>query len=566
MADNSTNNQDPIGGLMGINDPSLLMNLGLGLMSAAKYSGNVGDGISGAIRNWQQQRLAGQQYQGGQLDLMRQKMLLGAALNEFGGRGLMAPQSSTASTGAAPANAPPLAPTGTGAAQTGAPSGFNAAQPAQSQPAPSAGAPSWLTPPSPNDIYNTPVGGISPGYLRGTALLSGRSPLPDLNSLREQQLKLAQQQYAPVIGRMDTLTKSDNPTAYMQADPEFKAAWPVLAQRLGFDPQKDLNDANVRTAFTFGRNNLASALSQATVAPPVQMRQEKGAYGEVDQVNPVDNSRTVLEHPAYPSYSLQKGQTIQGQEYVTPIQTGGFPGSGGARGTTAQARGGSAAASAPSVVPPGVSEVPRGATATGFTPPSNDQAKAAALANYARDNLGQMVNMEKSGYRMSPKARTILINAAMNDDPNVGSQLLSQEAMAHGLSDQDLSYAAAAFPVLQAAGHSMAGARLTPSQMRTNFESLLPVASSDKNYMGTVQKNRENLYRGLLGESGQAAYLPEYAGTLAADRQRISQGGSLDFSSPVKPAPLAAGQSRVVNGVKITRLGAPANRGASGNF
>jgi len=56
--------QDPngiVGGLMGMRDPDLLLNVGLGLMSAAKYGGNVGDGLSQALGNYQQQQLRKQQ-------------------------------------------------------------------------------------------------------------------------------------------------------------------------------------------------------------------------------------------------------------------------------------------------------------------------------------------------------------------------------------------------------------------------------------------------------------------------------------------------------------------------
>ena len=55
MADQSTNQPSNSGGLFGM-DPQLLINVGLGLMSAAKPYGNVGDSVSGAIHNYQQQK------------------------------------------------------------------------------------------------------------------------------------------------------------------------------------------------------------------------------------------------------------------------------------------------------------------------------------------------------------------------------------------------------------------------------------------------------------------------------------------------------------------------------
>ena len=81
---------------------------------------------------------------------------------------------------------------------------------------------------------------------------------------------------------------------------------------------------------------------------------------------------------------------------------------------------------------------------------------------------------------------------------------------------------AALMPVLQAAGHSMSGARLTQSQMRTNFESLVPVASKAPDYLSTVAANRQHLYNGLLAQSGNAAQMPEFKNTLGADRAALA--------------------------------------------
>src|SRR6185312_11555689 len=77
-----------VGGLMGLKDPDLLLNVGLGLMSAAKYGGNVGDGLAGALHNYQQQKLARQQLGMNQLQMQRmqaQLPIIQAAAGAIGG-------------------------------------------------------------------------------------------------------------------------------------------------------------------------------------------------------------------------------------------------------------------------------------------------------------------------------------------------------------------------------------------------------------------------------------------------------------------------------------------------
>jgi hypothetical protein len=140
-----------------------------------------------------------------------------------------------------------------------------------------------------DSIYSTPVGGMDPRFLKASALMAGRNPLPDLNSLREQQLKLAQQQYGPAIAKLDTLVKSDSPAKYMQADQELRTAWTPLAMKLGMDPVKDLTDQNVRTAFTFGRNALAGSLQEPIEAPNVPLEQIHGSLNSLYSRNPVNN-------------------------------------------------------------------------------------------------------------------------------------------------------------------------------------------------------------------------------------------------------------------------------------
>lgn len=123
-------------------------------------------------------------------------------------------------------------------------------------------------------------GGASPAYTRAMAMFS-QDPMAALSKAREDQLKLAQQYYAPQIAQLDQIAHSDSPARYVQASPQLQATWQRMAPQLGFDPQKDLNDANVSTALTFASNNLKASLSQPTQAPPVQMQQIRGPLGQM---------------------------------------------------------------------------------------------------------------------------------------------------------------------------------------------------------------------------------------------------------------------------------------------
>jgi hypothetical protein len=146
--------------------------------------------------------------------------------------------------------------------------------------------PNWLTPPTASQIGSLPVGGVNAQALQRLALFRGGDPVATAEKVRAQQLAIAQQRYAPAIARLDTLTQSDVPTKYVAADPGLSAAWQKLAPQLGMDPQKDFNDQNVRTAFTFGRNQLAGALSEAAVAPNVMLQNMSIGNGGTVQVDP----------------------------------------------------------------------------------------------------------------------------------------------------------------------------------------------------------------------------------------------------------------------------------------
>lgn len=284
-----------LGGLMKMADPQLLLSVGAGLMSGARYGSNAGEGLMQGLQMYHAQKtsdlqnqLQRQQLQEGQLGLQQRQMMLGAAQQAFqGGPGQPQPTppgGAPAGSGAAPAQMPFL-PGISQMPQQG--------QPAQQPGTAPQGLPASLQAPSMNQIYGTTYpGGASPNYTRGMAMLS-QDPAAALGKARDDQLKLAQQQYAPTIAKLDTLIKSDTPSKYMQADPDLKAAWPQLAATLGMDPEKDYNDQNVRLALTHVRNQITSSLSEATEAPVNQLRTVRLPDGRTAQVDPVTGKQTV---------------------------------------------------------------------------------------------------------------------------------------------------------------------------------------------------------------------------------------------------------------------------------
>lgn len=284
-----------LGGLMKLADPKLLMNLGFGLMAGSKYGSNAGEGLLQGLNSYHQQKTSDlqnqvqqQQLQEGQLTQQRQRMMMGLAQQALGS------DQSGQAPGATPPqmpSAPPQQPFMPGLS----PMPPQGGAPAQTPPQQPAGLPQSLQPPSMAQIYGTTYpGGAPAGYARAMAMFS-QDPAAALGKARDDQLKLAQQNYAPTLAKLDTLIKSDTPSKYMKADPDLKAAWPQLAQTLGMDPDKDYNDQNVRLALTHVRNQLSSSLSEPTEAPVNQLRTTQLPDGRTVQIDPLTGKQTVQE-------------------------------------------------------------------------------------------------------------------------------------------------------------------------------------------------------------------------------------------------------------------------------
>ena len=165
-----------LGGLMKMADPQLLISVGAGLMSGARYGSNAGEGLMQGLQMYHakktsdlQNQIQRQQVQEGQLGLQQRKMMLDAAQQAFQGGPGQAPPPSGAAPGASAAPGGASTPFMPGVSPM--PAG---GQPPQSAPQ---GLPQSLQAPSMSQIYGTTYpGGASPNYTRGMAMLSQDTP------------------------------------------------------------------------------------------------------------------------------------------------------------------------------------------------------------------------------------------------------------------------------------------------------------------------------------------------------------------------------------------------------
>lgn len=290
-----------VNGLARLADPQLLMSLGFGLMSGARYGSNAGQGLLEGLNAYHQMKtsdlqnqLQRQQLQAGALGVQQNQFRLDAARKawqedqaaaQMPQGGLLGmpdqgtPQVSAPNTPFLPGIS--LMPTGQAAAPSVLPSAAGAAP---------QGSPAWLAPPSSQQIYGTTYpGGAGPNYTRAMAMFS-QDPAAALGKAREDQLKLAQQNYAPQIQTLNGVVQSNSPTRDVKADPQLLATWQHYAIARGLDPDKDFNEENVRQVMGGVANAYRANLSLATEAS-TQWRTENGPLGSVYQTNPVTGER-----------------------------------------------------------------------------------------------------------------------------------------------------------------------------------------------------------------------------------------------------------------------------------
>lgn len=365
------------------------------------------------------------------------------------------------------------------------------------------------------------IGSINAAYSGGDPLKPYADAQGIQSAVRKDQQERTKLALEPVVAQAKTVLTSEDPNSLLLRNPSYEKMWEQIAPQMVLDPKSTAarSPQNIRAAAAIFYNQVA-AQSMGTIEPidiPHQLTNVGGANGQLLQVDPLTGKATEVTSQKLPTYAAEKGyDAATGKNTAVMLQTS--PG-GATNPLVGGPRGG---ASTNAGAPGGLGTVATPSVDLGIDKPTNDNLKAATFANYARTGISQMNAMEQSGYRMSPTTRTAVIDAAVNEDPGKLSQWLSQEALAHKLSPQDQRYMASLLPVLQAAGHSMAGARLTQSQMRTNFESLIPLDSKDAKSSELISANRDNLYKGLLAQSGSAAQMPEFKNTLGADRAKIA--------------------------------------------
>ena len=215
---------DSSGGLFGL-DPSLLANLGMGLLSmhGATAGQTVGGALQGAMQNYYGQKQAQQGLQLGNVDLQTKQLGLERTkqmLHIVGGlMGDPVDPSQSAAQGAPAAppspGMPQMPPQGMGAPPQGPP-GQQPMPPQGQQP------PQWLTPPTQQQVGQTQIGGMDPRLLNAYNIWGGKDPLQSSKELEAAQLEQQQRKYAPIIGKLDTLIKSDSPTREVAADPDLR--------------------------------------------------------------------------------------------------------------------------------------------------------------------------------------------------------------------------------------------------------------------------------------------------------------------------------------------------------
>lgn len=379
---------------------------------------------------------------------------------------------------------------------------------------------------APSDYAGMISQGTAPQFSAGTmnaiGLLGGNKMLEGIQAnqklqmeQRDAQMKIAQMKAAGPLNVMDSVADSPNPSRMVMNNPSILARWPIVAQQLGFDPVKDFDDKHLRLAAIYGGNQIRTQVGMTPRAMPPPLVNTPLGAGEVGQINAVTGKKEGdLVERQNPAYTLKDVfDPSSNTTRAVPVQTGGF----GMAGNN-----------------PSTGAGPTTGFNLGMKAPTDPELKAAMFGSEMRSGMNTLSKMEGSGFTLSPRTRTLLINAATSEDEGVLKQFLSQEALVH-MSPQEQTYISALMPMLQAAGHDQSGARLTTSQVRQNIESLVPIGVGNKDNLTQVNSNRQGFYNGLLSQAGSAAQLPQYKNTLGADLKvaqgNTSQGGKAPASA-----------------------------------
>lgn len=126
-------------------------------------------------------------------------------------------------------------------------------------------------------------------------ILQGRDPLKTAQGAQEYELKQRQLQVQGPLAVMDSVAASTSPARIVMNNPGMVQRWQQLAPQLGFDPVKDFNDDNVRTAITFARNQVAGSAGLPTKEMPAKQQDIAGPLGSLYQRDPISGKVTQVK-------------------------------------------------------------------------------------------------------------------------------------------------------------------------------------------------------------------------------------------------------------------------------
>lgn len=291
MADQPSFLDGLMSGLNGLGQ-NPLFNIGMGLMSAAKPYGNVGDSLMQANQTTMANQSAAQKYGMGQLQMRQAQaefpMRMAWLKNAMGS---LQPQQAPQQQPQAPMQAPPgiALPPDPNAAPQGAPQSQGGFM-------------------DPTQAVNLGLSGGALGMPGAAEFLKVPGAMESVQKYQQMQRQMAAQ--GP-LATLDTLATSDKADQLINADPHLKAAWTQIAPQMGMDPDKDLNPANGRSMATFAYNKLAGPAGLPVKPMPVQVQRVDRGNGDVRDIDPLTNKDVGGSPAMATSKFVQNGQVVE---------------------------------------------------------------------------------------------------------------------------------------------------------------------------------------------------------------------------------------------------------------
>jgi hypothetical protein len=266
---------------------SPLMNMGLGLMSAAAphlyVRGNVGEALANAQQATMQNRAA-QQNMGMndlQMQMLRAQLPLTQATYAAAGR-FLNPQGGTATQPG------PTAPQGpmTAPASSASPMLPISAQMPQQQP----GGVSMTG--DPQQALNIGMAGSLVGMKGADAFLK----YPENVTAAQKALQTQRQMQAQgQMGALDTIATAPNADKIVASNPQLLAQWRQIAPQLGLDATKAPTAQEAQTYARFAYNQMAGNAGLPTKEMPHPLQTVTLKDGRTAQIDPITGKETVIE-------------------------------------------------------------------------------------------------------------------------------------------------------------------------------------------------------------------------------------------------------------------------------